>query len=54
MRYAAVAVVLVVFLIWFGPSLMAAGRNMAKQFKSAWQEQEPDEYEDIDEPEDKE
>ena len=52
MRYAAVALVFAVFLIFFGPSLMAWGRNMARQQKAAWREQEQ-EQESLDyEPED--
>ena len=40
MRIAAVALILAVFLIFFGPSLMAWGRNLARQQKEAWREQE--------------
>ena len=44
MRYAFVMIVLAVFLIFFGPSLMAWGRNMARQQKDAWREQEQESY----------
>ncbi len=49
MRYAAIAAIFAVFMIFFGPSLMAWGRNLARQQKAAWREQEQT-YEEDDEP----
>jgi hypothetical protein len=48
MRYAAVLAVFAVFMIFFGPSLMAWGRNLARQQKEAWREQEQTFEEDDD------
>lgn len=36
MRYIAIAAIVVLLLVFFGPIVMAAGRNIAQQAKTAW------------------
>ncbi len=45
MRYLAVGVVIVLFLIFLAPPLMAWARNLMRQSKSAWEESEPTDME---------
>jgi hypothetical protein len=49
MRYVVVGTFLAVFLIFFGPALFAWGRNMARQLKHGWHEQEQEYETDEDE-----
>lgn len=42
MRYVAVAMIVIVLLVFLTPPIMAWSRNMARQRKTAWREQEQD------------